>query len=82
MADTTASAIQKLTQQLAADNTEERRVRAEQLKLQREQLEKMEKDLKEQGLEAKDNKKFREAEKRQKKDEFAFRKANAVGKAA
>ena len=61
MVDAT-SAIQKLTAQLAADNTEERQARAEQLNNDREMLEKMEKDLKEQGLEAKDNQKFRDAQ--------------------
>ena len=81
MVDAT-SAIQKLTAQLAADNTEERQARAEQLNNDREMLEKMEKDLKEQGLEAKDNQKFRDAQIALQKEEFDFRKSNAVGKAA
>ena len=82
MADPTLSAIAKLTQTLEAQNTDQRKTQAEALKNDRDILDNLKTQLEEQGLEAKDNKKFQQAEIALKKAEFKFRKQNAVGRAA
>ena len=76
------SNMKELITQLATANTEAKKTQAVQLKTDREMLEKMERELKEQGIEAKDNQKFRDAQLAQQKAEFDFRKSNAVGRAA
>ena len=74
--------FQKLADSLAQSNIEARSTAAMQLKTDKEQLEKFAELLKETGIEAKDNQKYRDEEVRIKKAELALRKQGATSRAA
>jgi len=74
--------FQKLADSLAQSNIEARSTAALQLKTDKEQLEKFAELLKETGIEAKDNQKYRDEELRVRREGLALRKQGATSKAA
>jgi len=82
MADEQTIGIKALVAELKSGNAERRVEEAAKLQRDKLQLEKMEEQLKETGIEAKDSQKYRDEELRIKKAELALRKQGATSKAA
>jgi len=82
MADEQTIGIKALVAELKSGNAERRIEEAAKLQRDKLQLEKMEEQLKETGIEAKDSQKYRDEELRIKKAELALRKQGATSKAA
>ena len=82
MADSVLTGIQALTVKLEKTNTETNNAMAMQIKQNDEMLKKMQDTAISAGKNLEDNKEFKDLQQQQKKDELAFRKANATSPAA
>jgi hypothetical protein len=82
MADAVSKSLSDLTKELSKSNNSARESEALRLKEQKAQLDQMEKDAEEKGIELKDNKKFRDAQLAHQKANLDFRSKNATSRAA
>jgi hypothetical protein len=82
MADAVSKSLSDLTKELSKSNNSAKESEALRLKEQKEQLDQMEKDAKEKGIELKDNKKFRDAQLAHQKADLDFRSKNSTSRAA
>ena len=82
MADAVSKSLSDLTKELSKSNNSARESEALRLKEQKAQLDQMEKDAEEKGIELKDNKKFRDAQLAHQKANLDFRSKNATSGAA
>ena len=82
MADAVSKSLSDLTKELSKSNNSAKEAQALRLKEEKAQLDQMEKDAQEKGIELKDNKKFRDAQLAHQKANLDFRSKNATSRAA